>query len=128
MVVDTIGEAFTSRMVNAIVRLGYVHLAQQLQQVAQEGSPTQKKRIPDSWVILHFNIGDSWREDRAINGFLKTVDEMVRHHTKDPNVWWWLRGAHDTLTHLVQSSDHTQTEAFFLRLLEALAPPEVWNL
>ena len=128
MVVDTLGKTFTTELINAFLELGYTDLAQRLERVAEEGSPTQKKRIPDCWVILHYNIGNSWREDKAVKDFLMVLNELVKVGRNSTVQRWWLRGAHAVLVPLVQSPNYTSTEAFCLRLLEALAPPQVWDL
>ena len=128
MVVDTVGKSFTREIINALLQQGYTNLAQRLERVAEEGTPTQQKRIPDCWVILHFDIGEGWREDRAIKGFLQVLNELLKVGIDSEVARWLLRGAHDVLTHLVRSPDYTRTEAFCLRFLEAFAPPEVWDL
>lgn len=128
MVVDPLSRIFTTEFISALLQQGYNNLAKWLERVAKGGTPTQQKRIPDCWVILSLDIGEGWREDRAINGFLKILNEQVEIGIDSDVVRMWLRVAHEILSRHVQSQNYTSTEAFCLRLLEAFAPSEVWDL
>ncbi|HEX7456363.1 MAG TPA: hypothetical protein VF303_02765 [Candidatus Nanoarchaeia archaeon] len=133
---------FTMSLVGELRRLGYTNLTQRLVTIACCGTDDQQKRVADCWAILYFDyIGEDWRKDQMIRGFLKTLDEaawlrpgdqhsLVFLQTKDRNAaWWWIKGAYDVLTHLVRSGEATPTVWLCLRMLGAVAPAEiVWNL
>jgi hypothetical protein len=101
------------------------------------GTPLQRKRVGDCWVILELNIGVGWETDQAVINLLRILNtlswirpgdlySLVDPYTRDPHAAWWrLKGVYDALELLILSGDATLVMIFCQRILEALVPGEI---